>query len=253
MTLSLTGCMSSLYTRTASNDFSDTSKCNQVTDINTLVDNVELMMDKTNALTGTYKLDNGKQVYNIEFNAITNKKRIDWDLYAKAKLKDKEVTVYLKNQKLYVIYPNNGANVILKDSMENVVKEASTTLENLDAQYNKEKLESYLTGDKFEGFDFGMMREKGSYVLKDNVYTITLEHNGLTWEYDISTTSYLIKETRCSADYFDSVLKFSYPKELSITYPMGLDFLTMNIEDVKDILNVNSFSELLQPDIDVVE
>ena len=137
--------------------------------------------------------------------------------------------------------------------MKNVLEEAETTLENLNAQYNKDKLEQYLTGDKLEGFDFNNMKEKGSYTLNEGVYTISLEHNNLSWEYDIDSSTYLIVETRCSADTFSSVLKFNYPKELTITYPMGLDFLTMNIEDVKEILKVESFSELLQPDIDVVE
>ena len=152
-----------------------------------------------------------------------------------------------------LVNPNNGANVILKDSMTNVIGETKTTLENLNAQYNEENLENLLTGDKFEGFDFEMMKNQGTYVTKDSVYTITLENNGLTWEYDIDKNNYLIVETRCQGDGFNSVLKLNYPKQLSITYPMGLDFLTMNIEDVKDILKVDSFSELLEPNVDVVE
>jgi len=253
MGVALSGCTSSLYTRNAVNDFSDMSGVKSVTDIDSLTDNVMLMMNKTNALTGTYTLDTGEQLYEIEFNAITNSKRINWDLYAKAKVDDTNISIYLKNQKLYMIYPNNGANVILKDSMQNVVDEAEVTLENLNAQYNKDKLEQYLTGDKLEGFDFNNMKEKGSYVLNDGIYTISLEHNNLFWEYDIDASTYLIVETRCSADTFDSVLKFNFPRELTITYPMGLDFLTMNIEDVKEVLKIDSFSELLQPDVDIVE
>ena len=253
LTLSLTGCMSTLYTKSALNDFSDKSKCSAVEDIEDLTSNSKNMMYKTRALTGTYTLDNGKQIYDLEFNVITNEKRIDWNLYAKTVIQDKTISVYLKEQKLYVIYPNNGANVILKDSMANVIDETKTTLENLNAQYNEENLENLLTGNKFEGFDFEMMKNHGSYVVKDSVYTITLVNNGLTWEYDIDKDSYLITETRCQGEGFNSVLKLNYPKELSITYPMGLDFLTMNIEDVKDILKVDSFSELLEPNVDVVE
>lgn len=253
MSFSLTGCFSALYTKTAANDFSDKSACVEVNDIDNLVDNVENMMYKTNALTGTYRLYTSKQNYSLEFNAITNEKRVDWYLYAKTTMQGKQVSVYLKDQKMYVIYPNNGANVILKDSMENIVKEAKTTLENLNAQYNKEKLENYLLGGKLEGFDFDMMKDIGTFEKKADKYTITLTHNNLTWEYDVTLDTFLIVETRCSGEGFNSVLNFNYPKEISITYPMGLDFLTMNIEDVKEILKIDSFSELLQPNVDVVE
>ncbi|MBR3891646.1 MAG: hypothetical protein IKJ30_06230 [Bacilli bacterium] len=253
MTFSLTGCFSTIYTKEASNDFSDTSKCVEVTNVDTLVDNTKNMMNKTNALTGTYTLTTNKQIYNLEFNAITNEKRIDWNLYAKTTIQDKAISVYLKEQKLYIIYPNNGANVILKDTMVNVVKEAKTTLQNLKAQYNEENLENLLMGNKLEGFDFQMMKDKGSYVLNGDIYTLTLENNGLVWEYDIDKNTYLIEETRCTGEGFNSVLKFNFPKKISITYPMGLDFLTMNIEDVKEILEVTSFSELLEPNVDVEE
>ena len=253
MAFSLSGCMSTLYSKSATNNFNDTSKTVTVETIDNLVDNVSLMTNKTNALTGTYQLTTNTETYKIEFNAITPQKRIDWNLYAKASVKGKVVSVYLKEGKLYVIYPNNGANVILKDSMTNVIKEAETTLRNLKAQYNEENLENLLIGDKLEGFDFEMMKEKATYEVKTDKYVITLENAGLVWEYDVDPSTYLIKETRCKGEGFNSVLKFSYPKELTITYPMGLDFLTMNIEDVKKVLEVDSFSELLKPNVDVVE
>lgn len=253
MTLSLAGCMSATYTRSAENDFSDTASCVEVNELEDLVNNTHTMMYKTKGITGTYQLHTTKQDYELEFSAVTTDKRLNWSLYAKTVIDDKTINVYLKEQKMYVIYPNNGANVILKDSMSNVVSEAKSTLENLNAQYNQDNLENLLTGDKFEGFDFEMMKEKGSYTLSDGTYTLTLENNGLVWEYDINAQTYLIEETRCTGEGFNSVLKISYPKKISITYPMGLDFLTMNIEDVKSILEIDSFSDLLQSNIDIEE
>ena len=69
-----------------------------------MIDNRKKMMNKTKALTGTYTLTTNKQIYNLEFNAITNEKRIDWNLYAKTTIQDKAISVYLKEQKLYIIY-----------------------------------------------------------------------------------------------------------------------------------------------------
>jgi hypothetical protein len=206
-------------------------------------------MDTVSAISGTYELINTKQTFNITFDAIVKDKRADWDLYAKTSFDDKEVTIYFKDNKFYVIYPNNGANVIIKDTISNLVIEADDTLDKLNATYNEDNLENLISGDKLAGFNFIGMKESATYVKNDNnTYTISYTENDLNWEYDISS-NYLIVETRCNAINFNSTLVFTYPETVSITYPMGLDFLTVNIKDVKNVLEITSFAELIDPSL----
>lgn len=249
MIFALTGCFSDIYTRTNTNNFTECSECVNPTNITTLVSNVETMMRKVGAINGSYELTNTKDTYKIEFETIVKDKRVDWDLYAKTMYKNKEILIYFKDQKFYIIYPNNGANVIIKDDIVDLVEEAEDTLKKLNATYNEENLEDMLVGDKLTGFNFEGMKESATYVVNSNgTYTITYVENSLEWQYDISS-NYLITETRCSANNFNSTLIFNYPSELSITYPMGLDFLTVDIEDVKKLLEIDSFAELIDEDL----
>ena len=254
MCFSFTGCFSSLYTRSANNDLDEVCKeCKNVTNIEILVDNVENSMRQVNAIRGNYQLNNTKGTYDITFDIIAKEKRIDWDLYAKVNYDDKDITLYFKNQKFYIIYPNNGANVIIKDSIKNLFIEAEDSLEKLNATYNKDNLNNLMMGDKLEGFNFQGMKETATYTKnKNDTYTITYKENGLEWQYDISE-NYLIVETRCKAENFDSTLTFDYPNNLSIVYPMALDFLTIDIDEVKDLLDVDSFAEIIDGDEKSIE
>ena len=247
---SSTGCFANVYSRKGDNKIEQTcSDCKPVTDIVSLSDNVEKTMKKVGAIRGTYKITNTKDTYNISFDMVLKDKRENWDLYAKTNFKDKDITIYFKDKKFYLIYPNNGANLIMKDSILNLVEETEKTLDKLNATYTKESLKDMMMGDKLEGFDFEDIKSTGSYVVNsDGTYTITLVKDSLTWEYDISS-NFLIKETRCSAENFNSVLKFEYPESLSITYPMGLDFLTVDIEDVKEILEIETLAEIIDEDL----
>ncbi len=248
MCFSFSGCFSKVFNRSASNNLDSTGLA-AVGDINSLVSNVETMMKKVNAVSGTYTLTNTKGTYVIEYNALTKDKKIDWDLSAKAKLNDKNVDIYAKNQKLYIIYPHNGANVILKDDIKNVVVEAKDTLERLNATYDRENFSSIVMENKLEGFNFENLKEKATYVKNaDNTYTLTFTEDELVWEYDVSS-NYLITEMRCVAANFNSKLVVNYPKELTINYPKGLDFLTLDIDDTKDVLEVESFAELIDEDL----
>lgn len=247
--LLFTGCFSSVFTRKATNPIEVCKDCVEPENIEELIDNIEFAMNKINAIKGTYELTNTVNTYNIEFDLLTKGKRENWDVYAKSYYNDKAITIYFKDAKFYVIYPNNGANVILKDSLKSLVKETQTTLEKLNATYNKENLENLITGDKMAGFNFEGMKESATYSSnEDGTYAITYNENGLVWEYVIDV-NYLIRETRCVGATFHSILKFEYPKTLDITYPMGLDFLTLDIDEVKDILKVDSFAQVLDENL----
>lgn len=249
MCLLLTGCFSKVYTRTSENDLDVCNNCNEVNDIDTLVDNIQIMNEKVNAINGTYLLTNTKDTYKISFDIITKDKRLNWDLKAETTLDDKEIKLFLKDGKFYVVYPYNGANIILKDTMENLVIELEVALKELNASYKEDNLENLVLGDKFAGFDFEKMKENASYIKnQDGSYTITLVDDSLTWIYEISS-NYLITTTKCNADNFESVLTFSYPKNNSITYPNGLDFFTVNIENVKKILEIDNFAQLIDPSL----
>ena len=249
MCFSFSGCFSKVYNRNANNTLTITNEFQTVNDINSLVSNVELMMKKVNGVSGSYTLTNTKDTYVIEFDAITKSKRINWDLSAKTSIDDKEIKMYVKDQKLYLIYPHNGANVILKDDVKDMVVEAKDTLDKLNATYDKENFENIVMGDKLEGLDFSALKEKATYVINDDAsYTLTFVDNELVWEYDI-TTNYLIKEVRCTAINFNSRLVLNYPNQVIVNYPKGLDFLTLDIEDVKSVLEIDSFAQLIDEDL----
>lgn len=247
---SFTGCFSTLYTREGKNTISETcNDCVSVSDIKTLTYNVENTMKKVGAVKGVYNLTNTKDTYEVTFDMIIKEKRQDWDLYAITYYKEKDITIYFKDKKFYIIYPNNGANLIMKDSLENLVDEAEKSLDELNATYDKENLSDMMLGNKLEGFEFELIREKGTYVDNgDGTYILKFEKNGLNWEYDIAS-NYLIKEVRCQAINFNSKMELEYPENISITYPMGLDFLTVDIEEVKEILEIDTFAEILDEDL----
>ena len=245
MCMLFTGCFSNVFIRSSTNSLTVCEECSQPTNIDELIDNIKSMMKKIKGISGSYEITNTKNTYQITFDVITKDKRIDWELYSRTIYDDKAVMIYFKDSKFYVIYQNNGANVIMKDSIVNLVEEVQDTLDKLNATYNKDNLENLVTGDKLEGFNFEGMKENATYVEnQDGTYTITYLENGLTWEYDISE-NYLITKTRCSAINFNSTLVFNYPDSIEITYPMGLDFLTLDIGEVKDILKIESFAELI--------
>lgn len=247
---SSSGCFSSIYTRKGENKIEQTcSDCQAVTDIITLVDNIEKTMKQAGAIKGTYKLTNTKDTYDISFDIVLKEKRENWDLYAKTYFKEKDITLYFKDKKFYLIYPNNGANLIMKDSIAKLVVETEQSLDKLNATYDKDNLKNMMMGDKLEGFDFVAIKETGSYVKNsDGTYTIQFVKNSLNWEYDVSS-NFLVKEIRCNAENFNSILKFEYPESLSITYPMGLDFLTVDIEEVKEILEIETLAEIIDEDL----
>lgn len=247
--LSFTGCFSKVYTRTGSNQLDNCQTCKEVEDITNLVDNIMIMNKSVNSVNGNYTLVNSKDTYNLSFVAITKEKRAEWDLSAKTVIDNKEIKIYAKDGKFYVVYPNNGANIILKDTMENLLKEAKETLEILEAKYNKENLENLILGDKFAGINFEEIKKSGEYVKNnDGTYTITYIENGATWTYQVSS-NYLIEVIKCSDVSFNSTLNLEYPKETSIVYPNGLDFFTVNIQNVKKLLEVESFAQVIDPSL----
>lgn len=251
---SFTGCFSTLYTREGKNTIKEScDDCVAVTDIESLVDNVENTMKKVGAIKGDYSITNTKDTYEVNFDVVIKEKRENWDLYAITYYKEKDITIYFKDKKFYIIYPNNGANLIMKDSLENLVIETEKSLDELNATYDKENLSDMMLGDKLEGFEFDLIKEKGSYVDNgDGTYLLKFEKNGLSWEYDVAS-NYLIKEMRCKADNFNSRMKIEYPKNLTITYPMGLDLLTVDIEEVKEILEIKTFAEIIDEDLKEVD
>lgn len=250
MCFSFSGCFSSVYSRNATNKIESVcSDCKTVDSTESLVSNVEKVMRKVNAVKGTYNLTNTKTSYLITFDMITKEQKLNWDMVAKGKYDDKEISLYLKDSKFYVVYPNNGANVILKDDLTNMVIEIESTLDALNATYDKENLNDIITGDKLAGLNLEKLKEEASYVLNsDKTYTVTYSDGTVTWEYKISS-NYLIKEIKASADNFTSVLTFEYPKTVNIEYPNGLDFLTLDIEDAKRLLEVDNFAYLIDPDL----
>lgn len=250
MSLSLMGCsINNIYSRSATNQIESVcSSCNQVDDISSLVGNVEKVMSTVQALKGSYKLVNTKETFEFTFDIITKDKKVNWELSADGKYGDNKVQFYARDKKFYIVYPYNGANVILKDDIQDMVKEIEDTLDDLNATYDKENLADNITGDKLAGFDFQGMKEKGSYVLNNGIYTISYVSDGVNWEIDVSS-NFLIKEIRANADNFTSRASLEYPKNLTITYPNGLDFITLDIEDAKNLLEIDSFSELVNPNL----
>ena len=251
MCFSVSGCVSNMYSRSASNNIESVcSECANVESIESLIDNIEIMMNKVKGVSGNYTLTNTKTTYDVEFDIITKDKRLNWDLSAKISYNDKDVKLYLKDGKFYVVYPNNGANVILKDSLTTMVKEIEETLDTLDATYDKENLNEVITGDKLEGFNFDKLKTEGTYVKNsDGSYIVTYANDGVEWQY-VVTSNYLVKEVRSEAANFTSVLNIEYPKSVGIEYLNGLDFLTLDIDDAKSLLGVDNFAYLIDPDLE---
>lgn len=239
-----------MYTRTGKNEIKEVcDDCKQVEDIGDLVENLENNMNKIGAMSGKYFLTNTQNSYEINFEFIVKDKRIDWDMQTGFYFDDKQITMYLKDQNIYVVYPNNGANIVVKDQLVDVVDEFEAALDELNASYDKENFPEIMTGDKLAGFNFETLKTIGEYVVnEDGTYTVSYVENDKKWEYDISS-NFMFSEIRCEAINFTSKLVLEYPEKLEITYPMGLDFLTVDIEDVKKILEVDSLAELVDPNI----
>ena len=249
MCLSLSGCLSEVYHRSAENNIEEVcSDCAVVANTETLVSNVEKVMRRVGGIRADYTLTNTKSTYNLAFDLILKDEKINWEGAAVANYGDIEVSLYMKDKKLYVVYPHNGANVILKDEMVKTVEELDLTLDTLNVQYDKELLEEIVIGDKFAGFGFDRLSQGATYVENENnTYTIFYRSGGIDWEYDISS-NFLITEIRSSANNFTSKLVVEYPEKLTIEYPNGLDVLTLNIEDAKRLLEIDNFANLLDPD-----
>ena len=71
MCLSFSGCFNKMYTRNATNDIK-CSSCTSVTDINSLLTNVESSMKSVSAAEIDYELTNTKTTFNIHVDAITS-------------------------------------------------------------------------------------------------------------------------------------------------------------------------------------
>lgn len=248
MMLTLGGCFNKMYKRTAQNDIV-CQGCKQVTDINSLLDNVEKTMNSVDGAKLDYTLTNTKKTFKTSVYLISNGNRENWDVSASVTFDDTYMNVYLKDGKIYIVYPHNGANIVLKDKLENVVDETRVTLDSLNASYDSENLDEFLLGDKLAGFEFDKIKENATYLKNsDGSYRVEFSLDGLNWEMDI-TKDYLFKEIRCNAENFESVLTFEYPNEVTIDYPMGLDFITLNIEETKEVLKVDSFAEVFDEDL----
>ena len=160
MCFSFSGCFSSLYQRSATNNIETVcSSCKQVDGIETLVENIEKSMNKVNGISGTYDLTNTKSTFHFDFDVVTKDKKINWDLAAKGRQDDTEISLYLKDKKFYIVYPNNGANIILKDDLTKMVKEIEAAFDALNAAYDKDNLKSTVIGDKLEGFGLKEIKE----------------------------------------------------------------------------------------------
>lgn len=248
MCFSFGGCFNKMYKRTTKNTI-ECQDCMVVNNMETLMDNVEKTMDSVDGVKLDYTLVNTKETFKASFDMITTGERRNWDVFSKIHFGDTDMNAYLKDGKLYVIYPHNGANVVLKDDLKAFVNETQDSLDLLNANYDKDNLEEFMLGDKLAGFYFDNLKEKGTYIKNsDGSYLITYKENDLVWEMDVSS-KYLFKEVRCSAENFVSVLKFEYPSEVSIEYPMGLDFLTLNIEEAKEVLKVDNFAQIFDKDL----
>ena len=211
------GCFNKMYTRTATNEIT-CKNCTQVTNVVSLLDNVEKTMNNVSGISFEYVLTNTKKTFTFNADMITNGKRVNWDFKGSVKYDDISLDMYLKDKKLYVVYPHNGANIVMKDSMENFVIEAKESLELLNATYDKENFEEFMLGDKLSGLHFDILKEKATYVKNgDGSYLLRYNEEDVSWEMDI-TPNYLIKEIRNSASNFNSRMVFSYPKELKIEY-----------------------------------
>lgn len=239
-----------MYSRSATNNIESVcSSCKQVNNIGDLLDNVEKVMNKVNGITGTYKLTNTKTTFSFNFNIVTKEKRENWDLSASGSYDNTKVDLYLKDKKFYIVYPNNGAKVILKDNLSTMVKEIELSLDALNATYEKDKLESNILGDKLAGFEFAKLKESSTYVLQENGgYKVTFIKGDVEWNYYI-TSNFLINKVTSSADNFTSELALEYPKSVSIEYPNGLDFLTLDAQDAKKLLEVDNFAYIIDPDL----
>lgn len=238
-----------MYSRSATNSLNVCENCKTVDGASTLVDNIEKAMNNVNAVKGSYVLKNTKKTYEFTFDIITKDKKINWDVAARGSFDSKEVSFYLKDKKFYIVYPNNGANIILKDDLTKMVKEIDETLDIMDASYNKKELESIITGSKLSGIDFETIKEHASYqVNSDKTYTVTHTSGTTKFEY-IITSNFLIKSMIVTADNFTSTLNLEYPENVKIEYPNGLDFLTLNIEDTKKLLEVDNFAQVIDPDL----
>ena len=83
---------------------------------------------------------------------------------------------------------------------------------------------------------------------KGDVLEVTYFKDDVEWNYYI-TSNFLISKITSRASNFTSSLTLEYPKTITIEYPNGLDFITLDIDDAKKLLEVDNFAHLIDPDL----
>lgn len=216
-----------------------------VTDVSSLV-----YLDSSNKENIAYNLSLvARELKGVKFDATVVVKDKQYKFNGEIIIKDsiensvvhinyKDNNLYLKNGNVYLSYMYKNTNVIVKDSVENYIGEIVTLLENKGIKCNEEKINEAIKNKNLDDLNFYNIGDK-----------IEKHDNGYVIEYKDTKTyldnNYLPVVFEWSKNDLTIDVNFKY-SPVSISVPVGYDLVDINIKEIKDLLRINSVSDLLK-------
>lgn len=187
---------------------------------------------KATSFNGTLKINNELYEFNGEIiidDTIEN---------SIIHIKYKNNNLYIKEGNVYISYYYNNTNVIVKDELGAFIDEAIIALNSKGITINKEDIEKIIKDKTIEDIDYNFISEKIEKV--DSNFLIKYKGNKMVFD-----NNYLVKELFLVKDNVELSLEFEYGK-VKIDMPMGYDLFTLELQDIKALMRVDSMSELIK-------
>lgn len=187
---------------------------------------------KGTSFKGTLKIDD--KLYEFNGEIIVNS-TIEESLIH---IKYKDNNLYIKDGNVYISYYYNNTNVIVKDELEVFIDEGIIALKSKGIAVDKEDIEKIIKDKTIEDINYNFISGKMEKV--DSNFVLKYEENKM-----IIDNNYLVKELFLVKDNVELSLEFEYGK-VDIDMPLGYDLFTINLEEIKELMRVNSMVELIK-------
>lgn len=153
-------------------------------------------------------------------------------------IKYDEGDLYVKNNKVYLNYKYKNTNFILKDDVDKFVDEIIEVLEYKGIGCNESKIDKILNSNVSTLINFD---DSSKLVEKiDNGYVINEKNNKIILDEKYLPISYMYT----SKDVVGEIT-FQY-NSVSVDVPLGYKLLNFNLDDAKNILGVENFSQFIK-------